>query len=201
MATNEGIAMPAALNCIQLDHHSFASVLTCLQAELREVAHTGRRPNFALIEQVLDYVDAFLETFHHPKEDEYLFRLLRQRAPDLVDTLNELRDEHFKGRGLLQGLKQRLSEWRHDKAGAAAAFMAAFGQYHEFEREHVRAEEKIVLPRATRALTDADWVEINAAFLRDRDPLFDSHAASRFALLRSEIDRLSPPPYGRGEAA
>lgn len=194
-------SMTVALACIQMDHHSFASVLTCLQAELREVAHTQRKPNFRLIEQILTYVAEFLDTYHHPKEDEYLFRLLRLREPAMVETLNNLRDDHHRGKVMLKELWARLADWKRGATGADAAFMVSYEAYHMFEREHVRAEERIVLPRATAALTAADWLEVNAAFLKDRDPLFDSQATEHFVLLRAEIDRLSPPPYGRGEAA
>ena len=193
--------MTVALACIQMDHHSFASVLTCLQAELREVAHMHRKPNFRLIEQILTYIGEFLDTYHHPKEDEYLFRLLRQREPAMVDTLNDLRGDHHRGKEMLKDLWVRLGDWKRGGPNAAAAFMGSYETYHAFEREHVRTEERVVLPRATVALTAADWLEVNAAFLKDRDPLFDSQATEHFALLRAEIDRLSPPPYGRGEAA
>lgn len=193
--------MSVALACIQMDHHSLASVLTCLKAELREVAQAKRRPNFHLIEQVLTYIGEFLDSYHHPKEDEYLFRLLRQRDPTLIETLNTLRDDHHRGKVMLKDLWSLLGNWKRGAPDSATAFTTGYEAYHAFEREHVRAEEKIVLPRAEAALTAADWVEVNAAFLKDRDPLFDSRATDHFALLRAEIDRLSPPPYGRGEAA
>ena len=51
-------------------------------------------PNFELLGAMIYYIDAFPERFHHPKEDEYLFRLLRVRHPDAAPLLDRLNIEH-----------------------------------------------------------------------------------------------------------
>jgi hemerythrin-like domain-containing protein len=45
------------------------------------------------------YIDAFPERFHHPKEDRYLFRLLRMRHPAAVKLIERLETEHRAGSG------------------------------------------------------------------------------------------------------
>src|SRR5207249_9744958 len=46
---------------------------------------------------MLHYIDAFPERFHHPKEDAYLFRRLRERDPSAGELLDRLETEHEEG--------------------------------------------------------------------------------------------------------
>ncbi len=57
------------------------------------------------------YIDAFRECFHHPKEDQYLFQLLRVRLPDAAPLLDRLKLEHRAGaeKNALKGVRQMPS--------------------------------------------------------------------------------------------
>jgi hypothetical protein len=59
-------------------------------------------------------------------------------------------------------------------------------------------EEDVVLPLAERALTEADWREIDAAFRANDDPLFGPRPAEEFRKLFQLILNLAPPPVGVG---
>ena len=64
----------------------------------------------------------------------------------------------------------------------------------------MRAEETELLPLAEKTLTDADWQEIDAAFLGHTDPLLGMEVGSRYDALFSRIVSLAPPPIGVGPA-
>ena len=70
-----------ALDVIRAEHRSLAAVIHGLRHLVREVREHGARPDFGLLEAMLRYIDAFPERLHHPKEDRYLFRRLRERDP------------------------------------------------------------------------------------------------------------------------
>ena len=60
--------------------------------------------------------------------------------------------------------------------------------YLVYYRNHLSTEEKQVMPRAARFLTEADWAEVAAIDPASADPLFGANVEKRFATLRKQID-------------
>ena len=49
--------------------------------------------------------------------------------------------------------------------------------YASFVWEHLGREEGVILPAAQRHLTEADWLAIDAAFMKDNGPRIDAEGA------------------------
>ena len=62
-----------AKQIIEQEHRSLAAVLHGMLYSVREIRYVRGEPDFILLGAMIDYVDSFLDRFHHPKEDEYLF--------------------------------------------------------------------------------------------------------------------------------
>jgi branched-chain amino acid transport system ATP-binding protein len=191
--------MTLAIASIQKDHQRFDALLGCFEAVL-ENAENGVVPSSELLEAMVDYIESFMDRYHHPKEDEYLFRVLRKRDPSLDSVLNDLREDHYQGRRRLEGVKQALAQLEQKDAGSLASLRQSVAEYVAFERNHIGKEEREVLPKAREVLTHEDWEEINAAFGENQDPLFSDNRQRRFELLFNTIEHMAPPPFGRGEA-
>ena len=54
----------------------------CLRHSVEELQEGTRKPDFTVLFAILDYIEAFPDTYHHPKEEDYLFKALRRRRPD-----------------------------------------------------------------------------------------------------------------------
>lgn len=159
-------AMNEALAVIKDEHRSMGAVLKGLQARLAAVREGREPPDFPTLEGMLDYIEALPDRVHHPKEDEYLFRLLRLRTHEADVILGELEGQHHVCARLLEAVRKALHAWR---GGAAlTAFERSLEAYAEFLWEHMRREEEIVLPLAERHLTAEDWAVIHAAFEANR---------------------------------
>lgn len=192
--------MTLAIASIQKDHQRFSALLHCFDKVVAD-AEAGSSPNLELLGSMIDYVESFMDRFHHPKEDEYLFRVLRARRPEMEPVLNQMREDHYQGRRRLETLREALEAYDGVSQEALADLRAAFDDYLELERKHIGIEEREILPQARDALTHEDWVEINDAFGANKDPLFSDTRQRRFELLFNTIEHLAPPPFGRGEAA
>ena len=72
--------MQAAIAAMKGEHHDFATVLCALATLLEEVRKHGVAPDFTLFSAVLYYIDLFPDRFHHPTEDEFLFKLAQTHA-------------------------------------------------------------------------------------------------------------------------
>jgi hemerythrin-like domain-containing protein len=169
-----------------------------MQHMVREIREHGAEPSFEALNAMVYYIDAFPERFHHPKEDRYLFRLLRLRCPQAGALLDRLEDEHRIGAHKIRTLEQALARYQAGGVDEFPYFAAAVDDYAEFHWKHMGAEEKEVMPLARMHLTREDWAEIDEAFLGHADPLVGIDAGTEFRGLFRRIVNLVPPPIGLG---
>ncbi|MEE9209649.1 MAG: hemerythrin domain-containing protein [Kiloniellales bacterium] len=171
--------MSKALHTIKTEHKNYARVLACLARVLDGLGARSEPEHRELLFMILDYIEAFPATFHHPKEDQYLFVALRRRRPETAPLIDRVADEHAQSLDLLADFRAACDAYRGDPA-TLANVREAGRRYHGFEQAHMLREEAEVLPLASEALTEADWCEIDAAFARNDDPLFGSLRAAQF---------------------
>ena len=67
-----------------------------------------------------------------------------------------------------------------------------------FYLDHMRTEERELLPVAQQHLTDADWVQLNAAFQLHIDPLAGGERDVSYDRLFARIVMRTPAPIGVG---
>jgi hemerythrin-like domain-containing protein len=189
-----------AIHTLLDEHRSLAAVLHGMLYLVREIRFYGAAPNFEVFHAMVYYIDAFTERFHHPKEDAYLFRLLRVRYPDSAELTGRLQSDHRAGSEKIRLLEQTLT--RYEEAGASefVAFAEAVQAYAAFHWNHMRMEEDRVIPLARTHLTVEDWKEIAAAFAGHSDPLFGHASTERYDDLFRRIVGLAPGPIGSGSS-
>ena len=95
-----------AIGIIHDEHRSLAAVLHGMLYLVRDIREHGSAPNFDLLSAMVYYIDAFPERYHHPKEDGYLFRLLRKRHPAAAPVLDQLERQHKEGAAKIRDLEQ-----------------------------------------------------------------------------------------------
>ena len=188
-----------AIDILYDEHRSLAAVLQGLRHLVREIDAGRMAPDFRLFDAMLYYIDAFPERFHHPREDEYLFRRVRARAPAAAAIVARLEREHREGGARIRALALALERYRAGGAREFAAFRDAVDDYAQFHWKHMRAEEDELLPLARAHLTEDDWREADAGFAAATDPLHGAPGAEYDALFR-RIVTLAPPPIGVGPA-
>jgi len=187
-----------SIGIIRDEHRALAAVLHGLLHLVRETRDHGTPPNFPVFSAMIYYIDAFPERFHHPKEDRYLFPLVRARAPSIAPVLDALALDHHVGAAKIAALAQALTRYREGGAPEAATFMALVEDYVAFERDHMRREEREVMPVAEQHLTSGDWEAVDAAFCGHSDPLLGFEPGQQWTHLFSRIANLAPPPIGVG---
>ena len=75
MATSSA-EKPEAVQIILDEHLSIAAVIYTLRYLARGITD-GKEPDFQLLRAILDYIVEYPDRWHHPKENLYLFRVLR----------------------------------------------------------------------------------------------------------------------------
>lgn len=192
-----------ALRVIREEHATLAAMLQSLQ-RLLERGHEvdggeGSTRYFDVLRAMLFYIDEFPQKQHHPKESDLLFVRLLPVAPHLQPTIDQLERDHRSGETQVRDLMHLLLAWELLGDGRRRLFMDEVGRYIDFYLAHMRVEEEQILPEAERALTEADWHVLNAAFATNQNPLSARIPRDpQFDRLFTRIVMQAPAPVGLG---
>ena len=182
----------SSLAIIGDEHRSLAAVIHGLELLVREARAAGSPPSFSLLYAIARYIRAFPESHHHPKEDAYLFRKLRERTAEFDATLDALERQHVEGNEHVRELERSIVAYEADPQGGMPRFAVAVERFATSQMAHMALESRVILPAARRHLTDSDWQEINAAFAGNGDPRFSADNDEEFRQLFARIMNLAP---------
>jgi hemerythrin-like domain-containing protein len=190
--------MHKSITILHNEHRSISAVLHGLKELARLALDPKVKPDFRVFRAMLRYIDEYPERLHHPKEDKYLFARLLARAPQTLPLIRRLTSEHEEGARLVRELERSLLFFEDRWPARSREFQQAVEEYAQFHWDHMRLEEKELLPLAERHLTAKDWQWIDDAFAANRDPIADAREQD-FEWLFSRIVDLAPAPVGLGE--
>ena len=189
--------MNEAIRILRQEHRSISSVLHGLRELARKTQDPAVRPDFSVLRAMIYYIDAFPERLHHPKENDVLFPRVLTRSPAAASLVQELRDDHAKGAALVRDLERALLTFEACWPFGGDRFAEVVDTYTNFHWEHMRKEERALLPLAEAALSEEDWKAIGDAFAGNDDPIADLREKD-FAQLFSRIVAIAPAPVGLG---
>ena len=197
--------MHATLRIIRDEHSSLSAVLRSIGLLLSESRRRGLEPDFQVLRAMLFYIDEFPEKVHHTKETALLFPKIRARSTEAAAALDRLDGDHARSHRAVLDLEhdllalEMMSE-AADPQGRRARFEDDLHAYIAAYLDHIRTEEVEILPLAERVLTEADWAELDAAFMHNRDPLTHREGDDAFRPLFKRILMTLPSPLGLGPA-
>ena len=190
----------AALHIIRDEHAAVAAVLRSLLQMLERSPDDEDGRYFDVLRAMLFYIDEFPERRHHPKESDLLFPKVARAAPELLPVIHRLEQDHLQGERRVRELQHLLLAWELLGDSRRTAFQQAARDYVEFYLTHMRTEETEILPSAVKLLSDADWLELDEAFDRHRDPLATGSHDPVYDRLFTRIVMKTPAPIGVGPA-
>ena len=193
--------MPKALTIICGEHRTISAILHGMEYLVGEIRAQRKKIDPQVFHAMLYYLDTFAERVHHPKEDQYLFAVLRQRSSEAGALIAGLEQEHAGGEESLRRLAQSLIRYEEGGEKEFPAFERQVGNFVDSYRNHMRKEEEELFPLARKLLTPLDWAKIDEAFDENTDPLAAERDTKDFARLFTRIVNLAPPPIGVGPAA
>lgn len=190
---------PETLRVIRDEHMALSAMLQSLHLMIRQGPQGDGRRFFDSVRAMLFYIDEFPERLHHPKESDLLFPRVARRAPETMQAIARLEQDHLQGEAAVRELQHLLLAWELLGEGRRAEFTEAYARYATFYREHMRLEETEILPAAERLLDADDWRELDEAFAANRDPLTGRYpAAPEYERLFQRIVHDAPAPVGLG---
>ena len=178
--------MNSVTDRIRTEHRDLARVLMVLESLSGRLQSGLNDGDIDRLFDICQYVRVYPDKIHHPKEEQYVFRPLRELAPAHHELLERVQDQH-----------QRCAELTAQLYGAVQGFdkgeVPATELYHlikaylVFQYEHMQVEEQEILPLAEAVLDSDIWAGANRAFSLHGDPLFGENIEAGFAALRDRI--------------
>lgn len=184
--------MDKAIALIKAEHRSLAAVIHGFKSLVGSAKEDDKLPDSILLQRMVGYLRNFTEKLHHPKEDEYLFVRLMKRTDEFHDVIDNLERQHHEEHALIDAIDRTVQAYAQQPGSERIASMSgAMDAYAEHIWEHMRLEEKVVLPACQNHLDREDWQAIHIAFESNRDPRFgaDRHAGFErlFARLMNSV--------------
>jgi hemerythrin-like domain-containing protein len=188
-----------SLRIIHDEHDALSAMLRSIGMMVDRGPGNDPTNFFDVLRAMLFYIDEFPERLHHTKESELLFPPVARLAPETREAIERLEKDHQHGESAVRELQHLLLAWELIGDARRSAFDAAAKRYLAFYLEHMRLEETVILPAAQKVLSDADWVELDAAFATNCDPLTGKYPRDpAYDRLFTKIVSQAPAPIGLG---
>ena len=188
-----------SMRIIRDEHAALAAMLRSLGMMVDRGPGNEPETFFDVLRAMLFYIDEFPERLHHPKESDLLFPRVARLAPETMDVIVRLENDHASGESAVRELQHLLLAWELVGDARRDAFDQAAKRYLAFYLEHMRLEETVILPAALRVLGEADWKELDAAFATNCDPLTGKYPRDpAYDRLFTRIVMRAPAPIGLG---
>ena len=178
-ANNEG-----ALATLRRDHAIIETFLDRFVGFCRLIEK--EEPIAVSLQELVAFIENFIETFHHTREERVLFAHLRKVDVRQGYLGRRLTHDHEDGRHHVEGMR-RVLELRN--AEERASFLWNAMGYAHLSRDHLGYEERELYPHIATLISPEDDAALLAAF----DALFPD---SESILQEAETFVASLPPSG-----
>ncbi|MDO9198804.1 hemerythrin domain-containing protein [Rhodoferax sp.] len=188
--------MRPAMRILGREHLALRAVARIIAMEAVLLARGGQ-VDIALLESIAAYIAEFPNRIHHPKEEAFLFRAMRERAPQrCAALLDRLLSDHGKEDDSIAQFLDALTAYKNSVPGATAQLAEVAGSYARHLERHIEVENTQAFPLAEEVLLASDWQTIDAAFMANDDPLVSATPGLRYADLHRRIMALGATPPG-----
>ena len=179
--------MPKIVDILLEEHQNIEKLLLVLEHEL-EIFDRSGRPDYEILQTIIQYFQDYPENCHHPKE-ELIFEKLKLRDPAAARRFGDVEAEHAVETRRLRSFARAVQYILADQEFLRETFHLAVHDFIEHQREHLKKEERLLFPAALKALQSEDWAAIDARLDDRKDPLFDSVVEEKFHNLQKTILR------------
>ena len=144
--------------------------LQAIEKELAIIRRSGR-PNLVRLHQVLDFARNYEDRCHRKKEEEHLFRILRQHGnAALQQQLDAMVRELDEESRLIRIVSEAAAEFSLSDPTTTEAIRKALHDYHDSMKTRVHKENSYLLPLLRRSLTDDEKRVLGNEFIEmDRE--------------------------------
>jgi len=177
--------MPETMESLRQDHRNFQKLLTILEQELA-LFDRAEKPDYDIVQAIIEYFRDYPERCHHPKED-VVMRRLAQVDPEAAGKVGDLESEHAENTRRVEKAAQAIENVLNEQEVPREAVENAVRGFISDQRRHMSMEEERFFPVARERLSDEDWAAIDREAVEREDPIFEGTVEDRFRELAQRI--------------
>jgi len=149
-------ANPIEVRDMAIIHHGLREGYT-ESARLVRAATTSSKARVTFLADHIDLGISLLH-HHHESEDELLYPILMERAPERAGTTAEVAEEHQLVQTAMTKASEACHEWRQAPSADNAERLArSLDELNAVLQPHLDDEEQKIVPLAAVTLTQAEW--------------------------------------------
>jgi hemerythrin-like domain-containing protein len=150
---------PIDVRDMAIVHRTFRNLFT----ESAALVRANPTPSSRRVTFLSDHIDFGLGMLHHhhASEDELLYPLLMQRAPDRVADTERTRRQHEEVESSIDAASDACTTWRGQPSPVTGeALAASLDALNQALQPHLDEEEQVIVPLAAVTLTQSEWDEM-----------------------------------------
>ena len=179
--------MTRMIELLRDEHRDIEQLLKVLEDELK-VFDRRERPDYEVIQAIIDYFQDYPDCCHHPKED-MIFDKLRARNPSAAKRIGDVEAEHRQETERLDRVAKVVRNILLDREILRETFSTVMRDFIDHQRVHMAMEERLLFPAAANALRPEDWREIDSKWNDKTETLFNVAMEEKCHSLRDRILR------------
>ena len=177
--------MTRMIELLRDEHRDIEQLLKVLEDEVK-VFDRRERPDYEVIQAVIDYFQDYPDCCHHPKED-MIFDRLKARDPLSAKRIGDVEAEHRQETERLDRVAKVVRHVLLDREILRETFGKVMRDFIDHQRRHMAMEERTLFPAAANALRPEDWQEIDSKWNDKTETLFDVAMEEKCRSLRDRI--------------
>lgn len=149
-------AQPIDVRDMKIVHETFRR----LYGEAAELVRAKPTPSPERVTFLSDHIDFGLMMLHnhHESEDELLYPLLLERAPEQAPDTERIEHQHQEVSGAIESATAACRAWRQGASQETAeALAASLVSLNAALQPHLDDEEQTIVPLAAVTVTEAEW--------------------------------------------
>jgi len=177
--------MTRMIELLRDEHRDIEQLLKVLEDEVK-VFDRRERPDYEVIQAIIDYFQDYPDCCHHPKED-MIFDRLKARDPLAAKRIGDVEAEHRQETERLDRVAKVVRNVLLDREILRETFGKVMRDFIDHQRRHMAMEERTLFPAAANALRPEDWQEIDLKWNDKTETLFDVAIEEKYHSLRDRI--------------
>jgi hemerythrin-like domain-containing protein len=151
---------------LMIEHRLIERMIAIIQNRLT-LAEKTQKIDPLFIDQAVDFIRTYADRTHHGKEEDILFRDLKNKDLSDVDrrVMNELIEEHVFARSTTKALVEANTRYRNGDISVLGDIITYLQTLVNFYPIHIEKEDKVFFPASRAYFSEAEDQEMLREFL------------------------------------
>ncbi len=152
-----------AVTIMKEEHTYIKRMLKVLRKACLDILN-GKSVDFELFADAVDFIRNYADKYHHSKEEDVLFRIMKEELAEQKDTVSAVQGmfiEHDLGRLFIYNLVKALDKVRGGDNEARVDIIGNAIPYTDLLTRHIDKEDNALYDFGVKALKDETIAEVN----------------------------------------